>query len=151
VTRTVVGATGAFMLHGWGQRYFEILNDIAKRLRDQGHHEMAVVAAQTACEVFTELVVTTTFKNQNIGHLAEPVEALMPNYNLGNDRVRKLYEALCNDPISQQPFWSRYKTHVKRRHGIVHEGKQTDRAGAEESIKAVEEVIYHIQNWFGAG
>ena len=142
-------AAFAFMNNGWGQRYFEILDNTAKRLINEGHHEMAVVAAQTACEVFSELVITATFKNQNIGHLSEPVEALVPNYNLGNERVRKLYEALCKDPISQQPFWSRYKAHVKRRNGIVHEGKRTDKAGAEESIKAVEDVIHHIQGWFG--
>ena len=61
----------------------------------------------------------------------------MPHHDKGNEGVRELYEALCKDPISQQPFRSRYKEHVTRRNKIVRGGERTHEAGAEQSIEAV--------------
>lgn len=132
-----------------GEQYFDALIATAKRLRDQGDNEMAVVAAQMACEVYIEIVMTAMFEARKIDHLAEPVEDLMPSYSLGNAKVRKLYEALCDDHISQRPFWSNFKEHTSRRNKIVHGGKRVNQAQAEASIKAVEGVIQHIQGWFG--
>ncbi len=76
---------------------------------------------------------------------------MRPNCNQGNEGVRTPYEALCKEPISQQPFWSRYKEHVTRRNEIVHAGERTGGAGGRTVHRGGEVVIYHIRDWFGAG
>lgn len=77
----------------WKDRY-EILLDTAKRLRDEGYHEAAVVTAHTACEVCTEITVSGALREKGLDHLSKPIDDLLPNYNIRNEKVRKLYEAL---------------------------------------------------------
>jgi hypothetical protein len=45
----------------WEARY-EILLTTAKKLRDEGYNEAAIATAQTACETYTELVLTAAFR-----------------------------------------------------------------------------------------
>ena len=78
----------------------EILLEAAKRLRDDGHPEAAIVTAQTACEVCTEIVLTATFRRRGIDYLSDPLGRLLHTYNVGNERVRRIYEAVTNDPIT---------------------------------------------------
>ncbi len=137
----------AFANGAWRER-FEVLLDSAKQLRDQGHNEAAIVTAQIACEVYAEVVLTAMFARKNIEYLSDPIEEILPNYNLGNEKVRGVYVALCDDPIHQQVFWSRFKQHTKRRNDVVHRGTQANQADADDSITVVEEVIHHINSWF---
>jgi hypothetical protein len=135
----------AYWPEWWENRFFVLL-DTAKTLKDQGHSEAAIVTAQTACEVCTEVFLEAGFRNKGISYLNDPVEALLHNnYNLGNDRVRNLYAAVCDDPIQQEPFWSSFKEHVWRRHRVVHRGKRASQQEAEASIAVAEEVVRHIR------
>jgi hypothetical protein len=69
----------------------------ARRLRDEGHYQMAVVMAQTACEVVTEAVMDDLFARRGVPELAGPVNGLVASYSLNNDRVCPLYTALAKD------------------------------------------------------
>lgn len=108
----MVGIAWAFP-EMWKGRY-EILLDTAKRLSAEGYHEAAVVTAHTACEVCTEITLSNTLREKGLDHLSKPIDNLLPNHNLGNDRVRKLYESLTGDLISQESFWPNFTTHTKR-------------------------------------
>lgn len=123
----------------WGDRY-EALLEAARRLRDEGHHEAAIATAQTACEVCTETTLSALFRIKGLTHLTDPVDSLVPSYNLANDRVRKLYEAVSGDPIHEEPFWSAFKQHSKRRNEIVHGGREAEPWESEASIDAVSAV-----------
>jgi hypothetical protein len=133
----------------WGAR-FEVLLEAAKRLRDDGHPEAAIVTAQTACEVCTERVMTETFLRRRIDYLSDPLGRLLPNYNIGNDRVRKIYEAVTNDSIAaaDNARWQRFQQHVKKRHGVVHRGQEATQSDAGASITVVEEIIEHVRRHY---
>jgi hypothetical protein len=133
----------------WGAR-FEVLLEAAKRLRDDGHPEAAIVTAQTACEVCTERVMTETFLRRRIDYLSDPLGRLLPNYNIGNDRVRKIYEAVTNDSIAaaDNARWQRFQQHVKKRQGVVHGGQEATPSDADASITVVEEVIEHVRRHY---
>jgi hypothetical protein len=78
---------------------FQALLSTAKELNDNGHHEAAIVTAQTACEVCTEMVLTKTFEIRGVPEylpktLDDFVLGKNYTYNVGSDRVRKLYETV---------------------------------------------------------
>ena len=143
-----VGAMAMMWPEWWEDRFFVLINT-AKTLKDQGHPEAAIVTAQTACEVCTEIFLEAGFRNQDIAYLKGPINDLLTNYNVGNPRVRRIYEAVCNDQISQEPFWARFQEHVKRRHRRVHRGEKASQQEAEDSITVAEEVIGHIRGKAG--
>jgi len=87
------------------QTQYRPVPDTAKKLRDDGHHAAAIVTAQTACEVCTELVLTDVLRTRGVERLTKPLDDLLPRYNLANDKVRNLYVALSSDRIQDQPFW----------------------------------------------
>jgi len=128
-------------------RYGELL-EAAERLRDDGHHEAAIATAQTACEVCTETTLQALFRIKGITYLTDPVCNLLPNYNLANERVRKLYVALSGDPIQDKSFWNTFKLHTKRRNEVVHRGHEAEPWESEESIEAVRSVVSHLlKSW----
>jgi hypothetical protein len=133
----------------YGKR-LNVLFNTAVWLRDLGYHEAAIITAQTACEVCTEIVLTDAFDSRGIGYLTDPVGDLLPNYNLAHDKVRKVYEAVTDDAIAQEPFWPTFKEHNKKRNGVTHRGERATRADADASIAVVEEVIRHIQQHYVA-
>lgn len=104
-----------------------------------------------ACEVCAAIVLTDTFNCRGIGYLREPVGRLLPNYNLDDPRVRKLYgEITQDDTIGQPPFWPEVHAHVEKRNRIVHRGEPAHQADADVAIAAVEKVIEHIQAHYAA-
>ncbi len=147
----MAGAASAFANDPlWGKR-FEVLLGAAKQLRDNDHNEAAIVTAQTACEVCTEIVLTLTFQSRGIDYLNDPLGHLLSNYNVGNERVRRLYEAVTDDLISKtSPHWSSFQKHVKKRNDVVHSGEQATRAEADASIAVAAEIIEHIKQHYYA-
>jgi hypothetical protein len=129
----------------WGARY-EILLTAAKKLRDEGYNEAAIATAQTACETYTELVLSAALRAAVPEHVANTLENLMPTpYNLDNDRVRNVYVAFSGDRIqAEKPLWHRFKQHAKRRKEIVHRGDEATTEEATDSIEVVEKLIRHM-------
>jgi hypothetical protein len=83
-----------------------------------------------------ERAISRAFAEKGIGYLEESVEELLPCYNLANDRVRHLYNALTGDQIQNQSFWESFKESATRRNKAVHEGRIVVKADAETSHKA---------------
>ena len=138
------GAIAASWPEWWEDRFFILLNT-AETLKNQGYHEAAIVTAQTACEVCTEVFLEAGFRNKSIAYLTHPIDALLPGYNIGNDKVRNVYAAVCDDQIQQEPFWASFKKHVQRRNRIVHGGEKASQQEAEDSIAVAEKVVRHIR------
>jgi hypothetical protein len=69
---------------------------------------------------------------------------MIPNYNLANERVRRLYVALSSDQIQNAGFWQRFKVHVERRNEAAHQGNGLSAQVAEESCQVAEELIRHL-------
>jgi HEPN domain-containing protein len=129
----------------WRERYL-ILLDTAKQLRDQGHLEAAIVTAQTACEVCTEVVVSNMLRASGIEqHVTALITESLRNYNLDNERVRKVYNTFTDDRIKWgEKRWQSFHAHVERRNEIVHEGQQATLQEANDSIATAESIIEYL-------
>ena len=126
-------------------RYHRDLMRQAKGLLDKGEHPLAVVVAQTACEVLTEQMMTALTER-----LDEPLRKWVRrqqgrNADLAEDRVRTLYTALSGDQIESQPFWPDYKKHVNLRHQVVHRGTGVDEVDARRSCDAAQQLLEHVE------
>jgi hypothetical protein len=117
----------------------------AGQLLADGQPALAVVVAQTACEVFTEQLLTRL-----VDRLDEPLrkwvlrrQPRLPE--IDDDRVRDLYVALSGDRIQDQPFWSRSLAHVQLRHQVVHKGVHVAPEQAEASCEAIRLMLDHLE------
>jgi hypothetical protein len=133
----------------WQSKFAYLLDD-AKRLRDAGHHEAAIVTAQTACEVFMAVLLSRALRDK-VGDDAIAgyiTGSLRNNYNpnSNNGSLKKLYEVLFGKSLRPKgdQLWSAFDEDVDRRNRIVHRGQFANEDDANESIKAVTAVIEHL-------
>jgi hypothetical protein len=124
--------------------YYRQLLETAKRYRRDGEHELAVISAQTACELVTETAFDKFIRVHRLSG-SDKKHARPLNCDLGNERVKALYVLLSWDKIERQPFWQGFKDHTKRRHGIVHKGEKATAQEAEASLRAATDLIAHVE------
>ena len=125
--------------------YPEALLNAAKDLILNGQFSISVVVAHMACEISTERALSQAFAEKAIGYLEEPVEDLLPGYNLANDRVRNIYNALKGDEIQKQFFWQEFKQSAALRNKVIHQGKIATKSEAEASLKAATELVEYLK------
>jgi hypothetical protein len=125
--------------------YPERLIATAARLITDGEFSIAVVVAHMACEISVERALAREFVIKGIDYLEESVEDLLPGYNLANDRLRKLYNALTGKEIEKQSFWPAFKESAHRRNQVVHEGSILIEAEAKASFKATSELVEFLK------
>jgi hypothetical protein len=92
-----------------------ILLENARQLIELSHFSMAVVASHIACELATELVLSSSFSKKKIKYLQDAVLKFLNGYSLANDKIRELYTALTGDVIQGQPFWEDFTKSAKNR------------------------------------
>jgi hypothetical protein len=79
------------------------------------------------------------------GTYCNPSNETYPDDALGNDRVRRVYQAATNDLITKETArWSAFKQHTKKRNDVVHAGEAATRGEADASIKVVEDIVRHM-------
>ncbi len=135
-----VKATGVVMLP------HKALLETSKQLIDQQQYMAAIVIAQTACETFAEVAINAILRDKALDYLDGPISELLPNYNLRNEKVRKLYVALTDDKIQDAPFWVEYTKFVALRNRVVHRGKRPSKQQAEECFKVATEMVEHLED-----
>ena len=121
------------------------LLEAAADMLQRGRYEVSVVTAQMACEICAERVLRAYFLARGVSFLEDSVDDLLPSYNLSNDKVRKVYVALTNDPIQQQFFWSEYKVVVILRNKAVHAGARIQESQAQMLLRVAKLVVKHLQ------
>ena len=90
----------------------------ADRYRKQDENEIAVIMAQTSCELVTETAFDVFF--QFAGVSAADKDQLRPTtFNLGSKRTAAVYRLLSKDRIQAQPFWRDFKAHADLRHRLL--------------------------------
>jgi hypothetical protein len=62
-----------------------------------------------ACEVAAERAFDAAYAAKNLETLGEGIDGQMNGFNLGNERRRKLYNALTGTELEKESFWSRFK------------------------------------------
>jgi hypothetical protein len=125
--------------------YPKALLTIAQSLIDQGHFNIAVVTSHIACEVAAERAFDVAYAAMSLEPLGEAVGSLMNGHNLGNDKHRKLYNALTGTQLENQPFWQRFLTASKKRNSIVLKGEHATKTEAETAVQAAKELITHLR------
>ncbi len=80
------------------------LLEAAEDMIVRGRYEISVVTAQMACEISAERTLNLYFQKKNLKDLQEPIEELLPSFNLANDKVRKLYTVITSDKIQSEFF-----------------------------------------------
>ena len=129
---------------------FEALLNSAGQLLKDGHPSAAVLVAQTAIEVCTERIVSKFIAARGATFLSKWIDDRLDNYNIFNEAVRRLYQALSSDAaLVNQGFWtsSRLKNHVELRNDIAHEGRQASLVEAQASVKVAREAIQYQPVW----
>jgi hypothetical protein len=124
--------------------YPRVLMNVARSLIDQNQFTIAVVVAHMACEVATEQMLSQSFSTKGLEYLKASVTDFLNGYSLYNKRNRKLYVALTGDEVHKATFWSKFKESARRRNNIMHEGLTVDKADAEESYKAADDLLLHF-------
>jgi hypothetical protein len=111
---------------------------MAEKVYDDGHYPLAVVAAQTACELYMEGAFDYALNLQKAGEaLAQVVTSLLGGYSMMDKRMRAAWFALTGHAVTEpQPVWERYKEHVERRNRVVHAGEMPSQADAAVSLDA---------------
>jgi len=121
------------------------LLSVARSLIDQGEPSIAVVVAHMACEVATERKLSEAFSAQGLQYLEASVTDFINGYNLANPKNRNLYVSLTGDEVHKADFWSEFKVSSTRRNKIIHEGLNVDKAAAEASYQAADNLLVHFR------
>lgn len=125
------------------KRWFE-LRMLAKELHQAAKlYDLAVIVAQTACEVFVEATIADMIRRRN-DPLADALGEMLRGYSLMDDRSRAVWRALTGERVEQQPFWPEYKAHVERRNAVAHRGYQVTEEEVVASISAEVALFSHL-------
>jgi hypothetical protein len=148
MTNYHVEMSGGIVLGGCAVVTFKgypiLLLEYAKSLLDSKFPGVAVLIAHVACEIAVERRLTRAYADREIPELQEPVQKLHNGFNLGNTNIRKLYEALTGDKISDQPFWSTFKNSAERRNKVAHSEITVTKDEAKESVEVAEKLVAYI-------
>jgi hypothetical protein len=125
--------------------YSETLLAKSQDLIAKGEFSIAVVVAHMACEISTERAISRAFADKDIQYLEEPVFAFLSGFNLANERIRDLYNAMTGREIQKQPFWQAFKESAKHRNSAVHKGGAVTKAEAEDSYKAASDLVAYLR------
>lgn len=118
---------------------------IAERLYDEDNYLYAVVAAQTAFELYMEGVFEYVLHLRSTVQIGAAIGEMIRSYNLDDRRVRSLWEGFTGHKLTEdKKTWNAYKAHLARRHGLVHRGERVTREEAAASLVAVNELAIQI-------
>jgi hypothetical protein len=108
---------------------------------DKDDFRIAVVVAHMACEISAERAILRAFATKGIEYLEENFS----NFNLANDRLCNLYNAVTGSQIHKEPFWGTFKKSVTRRNKVVHKGMPVTKTEAEASYKAASDLVAYLR------
>jgi HEPN domain-containing protein len=122
----------------------------AQDLLESGEHALAVVVAQTACEVLIREVLPTLVQP----HITEDVFpwALqrIRQYTLNDRQTQDVWKRVAGSAIQDQDFWSAYKSHLDLRNRIVHRGEPATADEAAASLSTAATLIDYVERATGA-
>lgn len=118
---------------------------IAEGLYDEGNYLYAVVAAQTAFELYMEGVFEYILHLRSTVEIGAAIGEMIRSYNLGDKRVRSLWQGFTGHNLTaNKKTWDAYKDHLERRHGLVHRGERVTKEEAKASLNAVNHLAVEI-------
>lgn len=128
------------LLHEAQGRADELL-ELAQSLSAEGHHGLAVVSAQTACEVDLRRAMTSVLTDAFGDDGGQLVRNLVRSFTLMDSGSQHLFRETYGRKPSSYPWWHDYVTHVARRNDVVHNGGYVSAAEAQASISVVQRLL----------
>jgi hypothetical protein len=127
---------------GWaaplrGLENLRFLN-IAEEMLDSEYPELAVVAAETHFESQLASILEHAAESIDNDRFRKWVHSARIATKPASDQAQATIELLLGIDVRQTPEWPEFKTHLLRRHGVVHQGAEIDRDQALASLQAVE-------------
>lgn len=117
----------------------------ARELLASGENELAVVVAQTACE----LVVADALRSLLVAHVSDELRpwavARVKAFTLIDDATRELWARVVGSRIQDEAFWAGYRQHVARRNDVVHAGGRVEPGAAEASLTVAESLFDYVE------
>ena len=132
------------LLFNQGPVYKQLL-EAAKQHHGAGRQQECVIFAQMAAEVAAGSRLNALILQVQ----PTPVQAVLErqldyNANLARQEVRRVYDALSGETISDQPWWSEYAANSKRRNDVAHRGMSVTSDEAARGLAAVSSLIDHL-------
>lgn len=123
--------------------YHEKLYSDALKYLGRRQASLAIIVAQTSVELCTEATLEELLRIQGVQEIREPILDLFLSYNICNERLFRIVNALSNDKIQQSSFWQDLKRLSSLRNDIVHRGKECSLNEAKKLIPAVGKFIQY--------
>jgi hypothetical protein len=123
----------------WLQRF-----DEAAEMIEQQRYELAVVAAQIACETEVKAAVEAVADAPERSLARMAIDAPR-SYSLIDRRARHVFVALLGQDPADECFWQDYRDHVERRNNVLHRGARVIRPDAVDSVKVAEVMVAWVQ------
>ena len=112
-------------------------------------YDVAVIMAQTACEIATDDVITVLLRRQNLsdGILAWINKQIESRTTLKDDRLYGLDRALSCDELrkDQKALWEAYVRRADLRNDIVHAGAHAVKGQAVEACDTALDLFHHFE------
>jgi len=131
----------------------ELLN-LGEYFFQQELFEMAIIVIHMACEFATERAFFVAWRELGLEKVGENVFPFMNGFNLNNDKIRNLFNALYNDTIQENHFWQNFQRSAILRNGIMHGRKKAKKTDAENSLQAGKACVQYLMSRsdaFGTG
>jgi hypothetical protein len=131
----VIGA----VLPSYGFEPDEQLTLEARQHYNSGRYDLAVIRAQTGCELYAVAALRHTLR-RCFGDWDRAVAVaghLRPA--LSDRRTQDLIALLTGEVVTDEPWWPAYRAHLQRRNAIVHEGVLVSADEAASSLEAVKQ------------
>lgn len=118
---------------------------------ERGEWDVAVVVAQTACEVPIAHVISERLQviGERLEELGLPplrthLMVQIRTHSLIDRRARKVWDDLMEDALGDADAWQEYSDHVARRNAVVHQGMPVSRCEAATLLAADRAMIEHV-------
>ncbi len=118
--------------------------DEASDMIEQQRYELAIVAAQIACEIEIKEAVETGVDAPE-GSLARMAIDGPRSWSLIDKRAQKVFAAVIGETPTEEDWWRDYRDHVERRNNIVHRGARAAELDARRSLGVAEELVDWVQ------
>jgi hypothetical protein len=124
------------------------LLEVAEQFLANNEPTVAVVMAQSACEVILQRAVQQVFARKGVGDIGEVVLTRVGSFTLKESDSRRFYKALTKDDDvtdnKKNGFWLDYQAMVELRNKIVHQGIRAQLDEAITSVEAAKKFVAHV-------
>lgn len=126
---------------------------LARERAAAGEHQIAVVLAYVACDLYTEAALRALLKNQGQSDaLVDTTMSLVRDTTLADGRTRRLYAALTGDypaghtdnKIAPLEWWREWADGRELRHAVAHQGASVTPEQSASVLKAAAKYIDHV-------